>query len=92
MSFYVYIIQSSVDLSFYKGFSEQPLIRLAQHNNALSEYTSNKIPLMLIYLEELDTKREALIREKAVKKYSRSQIEQLILSAKNILTEYLKQG
>jgi putative endonuclease len=32
MAFYVYIIQSLPDNSFYKGFSEDPLKRLSQHN------------------------------------------------------------
>ena len=31
--FYVYIIQSKADLSYYKGFSENPPKRLLQHNN-----------------------------------------------------------
>ncbi|MBK8702047.1 MAG: GIY-YIG nuclease family protein [Saprospiraceae bacterium] len=33
MNYYVYIIQSQVDSSFYKGFSTQPLSRFQQHNN-----------------------------------------------------------
>jgi putative endonuclease len=75
MPFYVYIIQSGKDQSFYKGFSEQPLIRLLQHNNGECNYTSLKLPWRLIYVEELLTKKEALIREKALKKYSHAQIE-----------------
>jgi putative endonuclease len=88
MAFYVYILQSSVDNSFYKGFSEQPLIRLAQHNNGESTYTATKMPWKLIYVEELMTKKEALIREKALKKYSNAQIQQLITSGKNIVPQF----
>jgi putative endonuclease len=44
MPFYVYIIQSKKDNSFYKGFSENPYQRLDQHNNGESHYTSSKIP------------------------------------------------
>jgi len=69
MSFYVYIIQSSTDSSYYKGFSENPSSRLSQHNNGESTYTAAKIPWELIYVEELPSKRDALIREKALKKY-----------------------
>ena len=88
MPFYVYIIQSSVDHSYYKGFSENPLTRLLQHNNGESKYTSAKVPWSLIYIEELTTKREALIREKALKKYSHAQIQILITSSKNICDRF----
>ena len=88
MPFYVYIIQSLVDKSYYKGFSEDPSVRLLQHNAGESQYTSGKIPWQLVYVEELLTKREALIREKALKKYSHSQIEGIINSAKNIVDTF----
>lgn len=64
MPFYVYILQSAFDKSFYKGFSENPLQRLAQHNNGESHYTSLKRPWKLVYIEMCADKRSALIREK----------------------------
>jgi putative endonuclease len=87
MGFYVYIIQSEIDKSYYKGYSEQPKIRLLQHNNGESRYTANKRPWQLVYVEECNSKREALIREKVLKKYSHHQIETLVKSSKNILEE-----
>jgi putative endonuclease len=88
MPFYVYIIQSAQDGSYYKGFSEDPSARLIQHNNGESEYTSRKTPWQLVYVEELASKKDALIREKALKKYSHGQIQQLILSGKNIISRF----
>jgi putative endonuclease len=88
MPFYVYIIQSKVDESYYKGFSENPASRLLQHNNGDSQYTSGKMPWQLVYVEELPTKREALIREKVLKKYSHAQIVSLINSVKNIVNSF----
>ncbi|HVW99365.1 MAG TPA: GIY-YIG nuclease family protein [Candidatus Babeliaceae bacterium] len=88
MPFYVYILQSLADNSFYKGFSEQPFVRLDHHNNGEATYTSNKRPWKIIYIEELETKKEALIREKSLKKYSKAQIEQLIISSKNIISQF----
>ncbi len=85
MGFYVYIIRSEVDESYYKGFSENPQVRLLQHNNGESHYTAGKRPWKLVYVEKLPTKKEALIREKALKKYSHKQIEGLIGSSKNIV-------
>ena len=87
--FYVYIIQSEKDSTYHKGFSENPKQRLLHHNNAESEYTSAKVPWKLVYVEELTTKREALIREKALKKYSHEQIARLVASPKNIVSNRL---
>ncbi|WP_410478372.1 GIY-YIG nuclease family protein [Pedobacter agri] len=89
MAFYVYIIQSAKDESFYKGFTENPISRLIQHNNGESKYTSLKIPWRFVYLEEVSSKKCALIREKVLKKYSHSQIYQLIGSLKNEISKIL---
>jgi putative endonuclease len=70
MSFYVYILQSEVDGSYYKGISEDYYERVRQHNSELSHYASRKIPWHLIYLEIYESKREGLIRERILKKYS----------------------
>ena len=88
MPFYVYIIQSQADLSYYKGFSENPSRRLLQHNNGECKYTSTKMPWALVYIELLLTKRDALIRERGLKKYASAQIQKLLLTDKNILKSF----
>jgi len=88
MPFYVYIIQSQTDESYYKGFSENPPGRLLQHNNGECTYTSRKTPWDFVYIEELLTKREALIRERRLKKYAHTQIQKLLLTNKNILKDF----
>ena len=90
MGFYVYILQSDQDKSYYKGFTEDPMLRLQRHNNGESSYTRNKIPWKLVYLEVKDTKRDALIREKSLKKYSHQQILQLIAAPMNYLSDFIK--
>ena len=85
MAFYVYILQSDFDNSFYKGFTENYCVRLIQHNNGESEYTSLRRPWKLVYVEELPTKREALIREKNLKKATRERLIAIIDCNKNIL-------
>ncbi|MDD3080017.1 MAG: GIY-YIG nuclease family protein [Paludibacter sp.] len=80
MSFYVYILQSLVDDSYYKGFTEDIEQRLSRHNRGESRYTRTKKPWQLVYLEELPTKREALIREKQIKRYNSVYLKQLIES------------
>jgi putative endonuclease len=85
MPFYVYIIQSQKDNSFYKGFSESPYQRLDQHNNGESQYTSSKVPWLLVCLLEFDSKTEALIKERKLKKYSNASLTALIKSSQNKL-------
>lgn len=87
MPFYVYIIQSEQDLSYYKGFSENCEERLKQHNNGLSVYTSRKMPWKLVYFEEHESKSSALKREKNLKKATHERIKALIVSDKNLLNK-----
>jgi putative endonuclease len=87
MPYFVYIIESEMDGTYYKGFTEDPTVRLMRHNNGESTYTRMKRPWKFVYLEKLQSKTEALRREKALKKYSHAQILQLIGSAKNQLNE-----
>ena len=86
MPFYVYIIQSQKDKTYYKGFSENPYQRLNQHNNGESHYTSSKIPWTLVCLLEFDSKTEALIKERKLKKYSNASLIALIKSSQNMLS------
>ncbi|MBK7812478.1 MAG: GIY-YIG nuclease family protein [Saprospiraceae bacterium] len=87
MEHYVYIIESEMDGTFYKGYSLNPLKRLEAHNEGETEFSAMKIPWKLVFLQSYASKKEALIRERALKKYSRSQIEQLLLSTKNELNK-----
>ena len=87
MKFYVYIIQSERDGSFYKGFTENPNQRIEQHNQGECSYTSKKIPWKLVALLQFESKREALIKEKKLKKYSNESIKALILSDQNKLND-----
>ena len=88
MSFYVYIIKSEVDGSFYKGFTEDPIQRLNYHNQGSTQSTRRLIPWMFVYIEECPSKKDALIREKNLKKASRERIEALILHPKNIVKQF----
>jgi putative endonuclease len=87
MPYFVYIIKSKKDNSFYKGFSEDVFQRLENHNEGKSSYTKNKIPWELVYFELHETKREALIREKNLKRASRERILALIISNQNLLNK-----
>ncbi|MBY0476933.1 MAG: GIY-YIG nuclease family protein [Chitinophagaceae bacterium] len=77
--FYVYILQSQKDFSFYTGQCTDLDKRMSKHNDGFSKYTSSKRPLRLVYFELVPTRTAALLREKQIKKMkSRTFIENLI--------------
>jgi len=70
--FFVYIIQSKKDNSYYTGQTSDLDKRVSQHNDGLSNYTSKKMPWLLVYFECFDTRVAALQRERALKKWKNS--------------------
>ena len=89
MPYYVYIIQSEVNGSFYKGFSENPSQRLLQHNQGETSSTRHLVPWNLVYVEEIVSKKAALIREKNLKKATKERIIALLNHPKNIVSQFL---
>jgi putative endonuclease len=68
MKYFVYVIYSLNAQRKYIGHTENIEMRLIQHNNGLlGIYTKNKGPWELIYSEELESRSEAMIREKYLK-------------------------
>ena len=79
MIYYTYILQSEVDGSFYIGQSNDVENRLIKHNEGKSKYTSKKIPWKIAYFEEYETRKEAIQRERFLKKQkNRSFYQRLI--------------
>lgn len=90
--FYVYIIFSQRFNKYYRGYSKNPCKRLFQYNNKESRYTKHFTPWEMIHLEAFDNKSEAIKRENAIKKYSKSQISELAKSNKNVLGQFQNRG
>jgi putative endonuclease len=83
MKFYVYILQSDVDSSFYIGHTSNIEGRLESHNNGQSCYTSKKMPWKLVYCESYPTKSDAVRRERFLKQQrNRDFYSKLITSGK----------
>ncbi len=79
---YVYILRCRDD-SLYTGWTNDLEKRLAAHNAGTgSKYTRARRPVSLVYLEELDSKSQALRREAQIKTLSRA--EKLALIEKKI--------
>ena len=77
--FYVYIIKSGKDGSFYTGQCQDIEERLIRHNKGYTKSTKAKMPWHLVYSEQYDTRSEAIRRELHIKKQkSRLYINELI--------------
>jgi len=81
MPFFVYIIQSQKDNSFYIGQTNNIQDRLSRHNQGRSQYTKPKRPWKLLYSEEFETRSEAVKREVEFKAFHRKDILLQIISS-----------
>jgi putative endonuclease len=82
--YYVYILQSIKDQSFYIGYSKDPKARLEKHNRPHKGYTARKQPWEIFFIEQYQTKEEALQRERFIKK---QKSKQFILNLKKESSE-----
>jgi len=79
--FFVYILQSKKDFSFYIGQCDDLDRRMSKHLDGFSKYTSSKRPRKLVYFEMFVSRKDAIKREKQIKNQkSRKYIESLIVS------------
>ena len=67
MKYWVYILESQKDGSYYIGYTSDVNKRLNDHNSGKSRYTSRKTPWKLVYHEEFEAKSEAIRRERFLK-------------------------
>ncbi len=75
---YAYMLRCA-DGSYYCGWTNDPEKRLKAHNAGTgSRYTRARIPAELAYLEEFDTKEEAMSREWHLKKLTHAEKEALV--------------
>jgi putative endonuclease len=78
--YYVYVLESLVDSSWYIGFTpNNPEARLEKHNALQVNYSKRKAPWKIIYFEAYIHKSDATGREKFLKsgsghRYIRKQI------------------
>ena len=78
MGNYAYMLRCA-DGSLYSGWTNDPVKREAKHNSGTgSRYTRTRRPVKIVYLEEFDTKIEAMKREYALKQLSKTEKERLV--------------
>ena len=78
MSHYLYIVKCSDD-SFYTGITGDWRKRIREHEAGKgSLHTKCRLPVKLVYLKRLKTHREAALREKRIKGWTRKRKQWLI--------------
>ena len=67
------------DGSLYTGWTTDVEARIAAHNSGSgAKYTRSRLPVKLVYSEEVEDRSAALKREAAIKKMTRTKKELLI--------------
>ena len=75
---FTYILRCA-DNSYYVGHTNALAARLTQHNSRrASRWTATRLPIELVYKEAHRTERQAIKREKQIKKWSRKKKQSLI--------------
>lgn len=82
MSFYVYVILCN-DGSFYTGYTKNVEERARLHADGRgARYTKMHPPKKVAYVEQFESRAEAMRREKAIKKLNHQQKEALVKAQK----------
>ena len=78
LNYYVYILKCNDD-TFYTGYTKDIDGRLRQHRSGTgARYVRSRLPLELVYLEQWIERRDAMRREREIKKLSRKQKMELV--------------
>jgi putative endonuclease len=81
MTWTVYVARCR-DGSLYTGVTTDPDRRLAEHNTGRGgAYTRSRVPLVIVYSETATDRSAAQRRERAIKRLTRIQKDQLVRSA-----------
>lgn len=79
---YVYILECR-DGTYYTGWTTDVEARVKTHNSGNgAKYTRSRLPVKLVYFEQVEDRSAALKREAAIKKLTRSKKEALVKSCK----------
>ncbi|MES0364136.1 MAG: GIY-YIG nuclease family protein [Desulfobacteria bacterium] len=88
MVYFVYILQSLKDGSYYVGSTQDLDSRLERHNQGRSKYTKAKKPWELVFREEHPDRSSTIKRESEIKRRKSSQfIESLVSTSRMAMRE-----
>ena len=79
--YFIYILQSESSQRYYIGQSQDLDGRVEHHNRYGSPATRRRGPWKLVYWEEFGARREALLRERKLKRMKSHRYLQSLVSA-----------
>ena len=76
--FFVYILKCH-DYSLYTGHTDNLEYRITKHRQGkIAGYTSSRLPIELVFVQQFPTRDEALCAERQIKGWSRKKKEALV--------------
>jgi putative endonuclease len=79
MKYFLYILKSETGDKYYTGISQNPVKRLEYHNTFEKGFTARYRPWKIVYTREYNSKEEAMIVGKKIKRWKRmAMIEKII--------------
>ena len=85
--FYFYVLYSLKDGKLYKGYSEDVAQRFLKHASGATKSTKHRRPLILIHIEQFESKEKAMERERWSKSLEGGATLRAMLKEKNILND-----
>jgi putative endonuclease len=76
------MLKSLKDEKFYTGHTADLKKRLKQHNSGMVRSTKARRPFELVYWESLETRRDAMLRERELKSLRRAEKLKLVKALK----------
>jgi putative endonuclease len=74
LKFFVYILESELDGSFYIGQTSNLENRLKGHNDGRNRSTKAKRPWKIVYFEKVNTRSEAIKLEQKIKSWKKREL------------------
>jgi putative endonuclease len=82
VKYYVYVLESEKDQRWYKGHTVDLDKRIKEYNSGKTKSTKGFIPWRLVYFEVVETREEAIQRERYFKTGSgREFLKKIIMAA-----------
>ena len=88
MGYYLYILCSKQQQTYYTGSSDDPVRRLGYHNNESQGYTQRHRPWELVYRHRFTTKEEASAAERKVKSWKSKKMVRLLVEGQIDIEDY----
>lgn len=89
MQYYLYILKSEIEETYYIGFSDHPERRCYFHNNDSKGYTVRFRPWKLVYREAFTNEKRALEAERKGKSWKSKKMVRYLVEGVIDIHDYL---